>query len=89
MFQGLFALSTEKDQKNPGEFQIGNIQVTMELEHIPVSFLVRDSEGGFIRNLSMEDFVILEDGKPQNIAVLKGQEVPISTVVMLDTRWSI
>ncbi len=89
MVPGLFALPTEKDQKDQGEFQIENIQVLMELEHIQVSFLVRDSAGDFIRDLSMEDFVILENGQPQNIAVLKEQEVPISAVVMLDTSWSI
>ena len=89
MVPGLFALPTEKDQKDQGEFQIENIQVLMELEHIQVSFLVRDSAGDFIRDLSMKDFVILENGQPQNIAVLKEQEVPISAVVMLDTSWSI
>ena len=89
LLQGLFALTAEKDQKDQDEFQIENIQVHMELEHIQVSFLVRDSEGNFIRDLSMEDFVILENGQPQNIAVLKEQEVPISAVVMLDTSWSI
>ena len=89
IFQGVSAVPTEKDPKDQGDFQIENIQVTMELEHIQVSFLVRDSEGSFIRDLSMEDFVILENGKPQNIAVLKEQEVLISAVVMLDTSWSI
>ena len=89
IFQGLLALPSEKDQKDQGEFQIENIQVLIELEHIQVSFLVRDTAGNFIRDLSMEDFVILENGRPQNIAVLKEQEVPISVVVMLDTSWSI
>ncbi len=89
MAQGLSALPTEKDEKDQQEFEIENIQVLMELEHIQVSFLVRDSAGNFIRDLSMEDFVILENGQPQNIAVLKEQEVPISAVVMLDTSWSI
>ena len=89
MVQGSFGLSNEKDEKDQGDFQIENIQVLMKLEHIQVSFLVRDSAGNFIRDLSMEDFVILENGQPQNIAVLKEQEIPISVVVMLDTSWSI
>ena len=89
LVQGSFGLSNEKDEKDQGDFQIENIQVLMELEHIQVSFLVRDSAGNFIRDLSMEDFVILENGQPQNIAVLKEQEIPISVVVMLDTSWSI
>ena len=97
LFLLLFALSFpvlgaspgRDDQDERKDFQIENIQVLMELEHIQVSFLVRDSEGKLIRDLSMEDFVILENGQPQNIAILKEQEVPISAVVMLDTSWSI
>ena len=61
----------------------------MALEHIRVTFLVRDDRGHLIRNLSKDDFVVLENGRPQNITLLEEQEVPINVVVMVDTSWSL
>ena len=61
----------------------------MALEHIRVTFLVRDDRGHLIRNLSKDDFVVLENGRPQNITLLEEQEVPINVAVMVDTSWSL
>ena len=65
------------------------VEVEMELEHIRVTFLVRDDRGHLIRNLSRDDFVILENGRPQNVTMLEEQEVPINVALMVDTSWSL
>ena len=65
------------------------VEVEMALEHIRVTFLVRDDRGHLIRNLSKDDFVVLENGRPQTITLLEEQEVPINVAVMVDTSWSL
>ena len=65
------------------------VEVEMAVEHIRVTFLVRDDRGHLIRNLSKDDFVVMENGRPQNITLLEEQEVPINVAVMVDTSWSL
>ena len=65
------------------------VEVEMALEHIRVTFLVRDDRGHLIRNLSKDDFVVMENGRPQTVTMLEEQEVPINVVVMVDTSWSL
>ncbi len=95
-----FALSCVPDLRAQEEHQepsseaegeqltVEQIQVVMELESIQLRFLVRDSTGKFMPNLSAKDFVVVENGHEQNIALLKEQEVPINCVVMVDNSWS-
>ncbi len=68
---------------------ISRVEVEMAVEHIRVTFLVRDDRGHLIRNLSKDDFVVMENGRPQNITLLEEQEVPINVAVMVDTSWSL
>lgn len=79
------AAPAEKDD-GPGT---SRVEVEMALEHIRVTFLVRDDRGHLIRNLSKDDFVVLENGRPQTITLLEEQEVPINVAVMVDTSWSL
>lgn len=79
------ATQTEKD----ADSGISRVEVEMALEHIRVTFLVRDDQGHLIRDLSKDDFVVLENGRPQNITLLEEQVVPINVVVMVDTSWSL
>ena len=94
---GLLALgapfSTTAQDAAPKEKADGagtsRVEVEMSLEHIRVTFLVRDDRGHLIRNLSKDDFVVLENGRPQTITMLEEQEVPINVAVMVDTSWSL
>ena len=76
---------TERD----GGAGTSRIEVEMALEHIRVTFLVRDDRGHLVRDLSQDDFIVMENGRPQNITMLEEQEVPINVAVMLDTSWSL
>ncbi len=88
-----FPFSASAQDAAPTETDDGagtsRVEVEMALEHIRVTFLVRDDRGHLIRNLSKDDFVVLENGRPQNITLLEEQEVPINVVVMVDTSWSL
>ncbi|MGH9340437.1 MAG: VWA domain-containing protein [Acidobacteriota bacterium] len=90
--QALSDISSQESQEHDpalSRVAIENVQVLMDLESIQVSFLVRDFQGNFIRNLSANDFVIVENGRQLPIMALREQEVPISAVVMVDTSYSL
>jgi VWFA-related protein len=88
----LFAGADDRTQQAPPiqtrDLSVEQIQVLMELESIQLRFLVRDSQGNFMPNLTAQDFLVTENGREQNIALLREQQVPISAVIMVDHSWS-
>jgi VWFA-related protein len=82
------AIAADSDEKRRTDLTVENVHIVMEVENIQLTFLVRDPDGKFIRNLTAADFVITENGREQNIALLREQEVPISALIMMDTSWS-
>ena len=55
---------------------------------ISVPATVTDENGRFVSNLRKEDFVVLEDGKPQEISQFDSERVPVSLGIALDTSGS-
>jgi len=49
----------------------------VRVDYVEVDALVTDRQGQFVRDLSKEDFQILEDGKPQTIANFSIVDIPI------------
>lgn len=49
----------------------------LEVEYVEVDAIVTNERGEFVRDLRKEDFVVLEDGKPQTTAVFALIDVPI------------
>src|SRR5215831_3869959 len=47
------------------------------VDYVQVDALVTDRAGNVVRGLTKDDFRILEDGKPQNVAVLSFVDIPI------------
>jgi VWFA-related protein len=88
LFSTLPAKGGEVEQ-NLSDLSVEGVQIVLNVEHIQLSFLVRDSEGNLIRNLSEADFTLFENGEPRRIAALQEQEVPINALVMVDTSWSL
>ena len=80
------ASGQERDRSQEG---VGEVYVFMELDYIQLSFLVRDADGNFVDDLSVDDFALFENGKRQRIASLEQEEVPISAVILVDTSYSI
>jgi VWFA-related protein len=82
------AQDPQHEEESDQNLSIEQIQVIMELETIQLRFLVRDAEGRFMRNLTAGDFMVTENGHEQSISLLKEQQVPISSVIMVDNSWS-
>jgi hypothetical protein len=62
----------------PGAAQQEPPAVTFQVEvnYVDVDAVVTDENGRFVGDLKAEDFEILEDGKPQKIAMFSSVELP-------------
>lgn len=47
-----------------------------QIDYVEVSAIVTDDDGNLVKNLTKDDFQILENGKPQTIAVFNPVEIP-------------
>src|SRR5262250_3385467 len=68
---------------------IAGAQMRVDVRLVNVVATVTDTHGRTIPNLSVEDFVLEEDGKPQRITHFsQDQNVPVSVGILLDTSGS-
>jgi VWFA-related protein len=58
------------DQKPTVTFRV-------EVNYVEIDAIVTDGQGNFVRNLSKEDFEIVEEGKPQELSVLSLVDIPV------------
>ena len=63
-------------------------KIKVTTESVPVYVTVTDAEKRLVPDLVIDDFEILDNGKPQTINVFENTPVPITTVVMIDTSGS-
>ena len=63
-------------------------KIKVTTESVPVYTTVMDSEKRLVPDLTLEDFDVLDNGKPQTINVFENKPTPITTVVMIDTSGS-
>jgi VWFA-related protein len=58
------------------------------VELIAVTATVTDANGRFVPNLRADDFIVTEDGKPQQVQQFDSERVPVSLGIALDTSGS-
>ena len=63
--------------------------IKVSTDSVAVYVTVTDTEKRLVPDLVLEDFEILDNGKPVNINVFENKPTPITTVVMIDTSGSI
>src|SRR4051812_21868583 len=49
----------------------------VEINYVEIDAVVTDSQGSFARNLTKDDFQVLEDGKPQPLSIFSPVDIPI------------
>jgi VWFA-related protein len=54
---------------------------------VPVYATVKDADNRFVTDLTSGDFELLDEGRPQPLALFRNDFQPIATVVMLDTSF--
>ena len=55
---------------------------------VPLTITVTDRQRRFVRDLSPEDFVILEDGRPQHVSFFTRANLPLRIAVVIDSSLS-
>jgi Ca-activated chloride channel family protein len=63
--------------------------IKVSTDSVAVYVTVTDSDKRLVPDLVLDDFEILDNGKPVSINVFENKPVPITTVVMIDTSGSI
>jgi Ca-activated chloride channel homolog len=64
-------------------------QVRVDVRLVNVIATVTDSRGRYVPNLTQDDFILEEDGKPQQISHFsQDRNVPVSVGILLDTSGS-
>jgi len=81
-------LAAVSQQTQPPASQSAGQKIKVSTESVPVYVTVMDSEKRLVPDLVLDDFEILDNGKPQAINVFENTPVPISTIVMIDTSGS-
>jgi len=66
-----------------------NQTIKVSTASVPVYVTVLDGEKRLVPDLVLDDFEILDNGKPQAINVFENKPVPITAIVMIDTSGSI
>ena len=63
-------------------------KIRVSTESVPVYVTVTDTDKRIVPDLVLDDFEVLDNGKPQSVNVFENRPVPITVVVMIDTSGS-
>ena len=69
-------------QEKAPRFSVGVSAVALDV-------VVTDSRGRFVRGLTEDDFLIMEDGDPQELAFFTSEGTPVTALVLLDSSASV
>src|SRR6188768_3155752 len=53
----------------------------LQVEYVEVDVRVTDTKGNFVRDLTKDDFQVLEDGKPRPLAAFSLVDIPTSQAI--------
>lgn len=83
------ALAQPGQAQKPQDGEEVTPSIKVEVDVVNLLCSVRDKKGGLIGNLSKDDFVLLEDGKPQTIKYFTRElDVPLTIGLLIDISGS-
>ncbi len=76
-------------QQQPQLQRAPQAKITVEVKTVSILATVRDKHGKIISNLTKDDFVVQEDGRPQTINYFKSEsDLPLRLGLLVDTSLS-
>jgi len=54
-----------------------SVTFRVEINYVEIDAIVTDAQGNFVRDLTKDDFEVVEEGKPQDLSVLSMVDIPI------------
>ena len=69
--------------------QEGSPSFSLGVSAVALDVVVTDRRGRFVRGLTQDDFLVLEEGTPQELAFFTSEGTPVTIMVLLDSSASI
>lgn len=66
----------------------GQYRITANVDLVVLDVAVHDRRGRYVRGLTKDNFQILEDGRPQSIALFRNEDIPVAAGVIVDSSVS-
>jgi Ca-activated chloride channel homolog len=79
----------QSDQSDAAGKEPEGYKIRVEVNTINVPVTVRHPEGGFVKGLSQNNFLIFEDGEPQQIVYFTQEGLPTRIALVLDASGSV
>ncbi len=64
--------------------RVGAGVVRAVVDLVEIFATVKDQQGGYLMDLTQEDFTVLDEGKPQPLAVFSAERRPVHLVLLID-----
>ena len=74
--RGISAQSGQQTPPKPVDPQ-PPVTFKVEINYVEIDAVVTDQQGNFVRNLTKDDFLVSEQGKPQSVSVFSLVDIPI------------
>jgi VWFA-related protein len=62
---------------------------SVDVDAVALDVVVTDRKGKFVKGLKAEDFLVLEEGAPQELAFFTAEMTPVAVLVLLDSSSSV
>ena len=74
---------------HPASQQESTPRFSLGVSAVALDVVVTDQRGRFVRGLTGDDFLIMEDGVPQELAFFTSEGTPVTVLVLLDSSASV
>ena len=69
--------------------QEGTPSFSLGVSAVALDVVVTDTRGRFVRGLAQDDFLIMEEGIPQELAFFTSEGTPVTVLLLLDSSASV
>jgi Ca-activated chloride channel homolog len=85
----LIVLARYAGYQNPQAVQdSGSFRISVDVALVVLPATVTDRQGGFVSNLSEQDFEVYENGVPQRIQLFRSEDIPVTVGLVVDQSTS-
>lgn len=72
----------------PQSSDASQYRISTNVDLVALDVAVFDRQGRYVRDLTKDNFEVLEDGRPQSIALFRNEDIPVAAGVIVDSSGS-
>jgi VWFA-related protein len=84
LFRGWLKAGPPPQPPQPDRSSSQDFTLHSEARLVLLDVSVKDRKGGFVADLTKDDFTVLEDGRPQQITIFDNGDVPVTAGILVD-----